>query len=260
MRFKCLLRSLKKSDAYVIDLAVKNGWVYDLTNGFWLKGNVRFKHMHWPILEVFDFGNYEGIDVNGKVVIDVGAFVGDTAIYFLLKGAKKVIAIEPLPANYEELLYNIHLNNMEGRIIPINAMVSNRHMIVEIPTNVPINIRGGSINEFKRHGAGDYVNIESITLSDVINKFKVNPANAVLKLDCEGCEYDIILNDYEHVKLFKEVIFEYHAYVTNRSVTELISAMNKDFSCQLMNKEFYKKYFNNYTKDQLGLMRCVRNR
>ena len=194
------------------------------------------------------------------MVIDVGAFVGDTAMYFILKGAGRVIAIEPLPANYEELLDNIHLNGIEGRIIPINAMVSSRRMIVEIPTNVPINIRGGSINEFKRHDAGDYVNIESITLSDVINKFKVNPANAVLKLDCEGCEYDIILNDYEHVKLFKEVIFEYHAYVTNRSVTELISAINKDFSCQLMNKEFYKKYFNNYTKDQLGLMRCVRNR
>ncbi len=252
------IKELEKSSD--IGFAVENGWAYDLANKYWTKSNVRFRHMHWPILEVFDFGNYEGIDVNGKVVIDVGAFVGDTAIYFLLKGAKKVIAIEPLPANYEELLYNIHLNNMEGRIIPINAMVSNRHMIVEVPTNVPIDIRGGSINEFKRHGAGDYVNIESITLSDVINKFKVNPANAVLKLDCEGCEYDIILNDYEHVKLFKEVIFEYHAYVTNRSVTELISAINKDFSCQLMNKEFYKKYFNNYTKDQLGLMRCVRNR
>jgi FkbM family methyltransferase len=83
-------------------------------------------------------------------VIDVGAFVGDTAMYFILKGARRVVAIEPLPANYEELLDNIHLNGIEGRIIPINAMVGSRRMIVEIPTNVPIYIRGGSIGEFRR--------------------------------------------------------------------------------------------------------------
>jgi len=104
-----------------------------------------------------------------------------------------------------------------------------------------VSIRGSSINMYKKHGISKLIDIESITLSDLINEHAINGDNAVLKMDCEGCEYDIILNDYEHVKLFKEVIFEYHAYVTNRSVTELISAMNKDFSCQLMNEEFYKK-------------------
>jgi len=233
------IKELEKSSD--IGFAVENGWAYDLANKYWIKNNVRFRNMHWPIIEVFDFGNYEGIDVNGKVVIDVGAFVGDTAIYFLLKGAKKVIAIEPLPANYEELLDNIHLNGMEERIIPINAMVNSEHMIVEIPRNVPVSIRSSSIDMYKKHGISKLIDIESITLSDLINEHAINGDNAVLKMDCEGCEYDIILNDYEHVKLFKEVIFEYHAYVTNRSVTELISAMNKDFSCQLMNEEFYKK-------------------
>jgi len=70
-----------------IDLAVKNGWAYDVAGKYWSKNDIKFRHMHWTILEVFEFGNYEGIDVNGKVVIDVGAFVGDTAIYFALKGA-----------------------------------------------------------------------------------------------------------------------------------------------------------------------------
>jgi len=70
-------------------------------------------------------------------------------------------------------------------------------------------LRGGSIGEFRRHGAGDYVNIESITISDIIDRFGINPNDAVLKMNCEGCEYDVILNDYEHVKLFEEVVFEY---------------------------------------------------
>jgi hypothetical protein len=37
-------------------------------------------------------------------------------------------------------------------------------------------------------------------LGDIINEYNI-PSNAVLKTDCEGCEYDVILNDYEHVKL-----------------------------------------------------------
>jgi hypothetical protein len=32
--------------------------------------------MRWPILEVFDFGSFEGIDVNNWVIVDIGTFVG----------------------------------------------------------------------------------------------------------------------------------------------------------------------------------------
>ena len=180
------------------------------------------------------------------MVIDVGAFVGGTAMYFILKGAGRVIAIEPLPANYEELLDNIHLNGIEGRIITINAMVSSRRMIVEIPTNVPIYIRGGSIGEFRRHGAGSYVNIESITISDIINRFGIDPNDAVLKIDCEGCEFDVILNDYDHVRLFREFIFEYHSYAVNKPVDDLLNVLSRDYKCNIKGNK------------DLGIMHCIK--
>jgi len=45
--------------------------------------------------------NYEVPEVlsglRGREVVDVGASVGDTALYFVLNGARKVIAVEPLP-------------------------------------------------------------------------------------------------------------------------------------------------------------------
>jgi len=62
--------------------------------------------------------------------------------------------------------------------------------------------------------------------------------DAVLKMDCEGCEFDVILNDYEHVKLFGEVVFEYHAYAVHRPIAELINTMSKDFNCQTINEDF----------------------
>ena len=46
-----------------------------------------------------EFGDeiYDFCDVNGRYVVDVGANIGASAIYFATKGAKKVLAFEPFP-------------------------------------------------------------------------------------------------------------------------------------------------------------------
>jgi len=46
--------------------------------------------MKESILVILEYGGwYEDLNVKGMVVIDVGAYVGDSAIYFTLRGAKK---------------------------------------------------------------------------------------------------------------------------------------------------------------------------
>jgi len=97
------------------------GWVYDPVNKYWFKNNVKLKQIHDAIFYVFNYGDYEPLNAKGKIVIDVGAFVGDSAIYFVLKGAVRVIAIEPHLGAYTEMLDNIKLNNLEGVIVPVNA-------------------------------------------------------------------------------------------------------------------------------------------
>jgi hypothetical protein len=75
-------------------------------------------------------------------------------------------------------------------------------------------------------------------------------------MDCEGCEYDIILNDYEHVRLFDEVYFEYHAFITKIPVEMLLKKLSKDFECKIVSdEEFYKRH--GYSKKLLGLVKCV---
>ncbi|MCG2872343.1 MAG: FkbM family methyltransferase, partial [Sulfolobales archaeon] len=58
------------------------------------------------------------MNVKNKSIVDIGAFVGDTAIHFAIKGAEKVIAIEPHPRAHEELVENIRINGLEGKIVP----------------------------------------------------------------------------------------------------------------------------------------------
>jgi hypothetical protein len=43
----------------------------------------------------------------GKKVVDIGGFVGDTALYFLSKGAEKIIIYEPVSKNMEALMLNL---------------------------------------------------------------------------------------------------------------------------------------------------------
>lgn len=203
------------------------GWDYDNILGYWIKNGAKFKRIYLPILLIFNYGEYEVLDAKGKTIVDIGAFVGDSACYFALKGARKVIAIEPHPEAYEEMVENVKLNGLEDVIIPVNAGLGSRPSRTCIKDY--INIESSSRMYYGPCGDGS---VPIITLSDIINKFKID-SDAVLKMDCEGCEYDIILNDYEHVKYFRELIFEYHAYAVGKSVLALLRILSKDYECKI---------------------------
>jgi hypothetical protein len=67
-------------------------------------------------------------------------------------------------------------------------------------------------------------------------------------MDCEGCEYDIILNDYNRLSIFKELLFEYHACNVGISVSRLLKKLAKDYNCYVVVKK--GKGF--------GLIHCLR--
>jgi FkbM family methyltransferase len=186
---------------------------------------------------------YASLDVKDKVVIDVGAFVGDSAIYFALKGAKRVIAVEPHPGAFAEMLENIELNNLRNIIIPVNAGLASKSGMVCLEKSFD---NSDTLSIY--HGLGDCINaVPAVTLGELISRFGVDPDNAVLKMDCEGCEYDVILNDYEHIQMFKELIFEYHTDVFNKPVDDLLNMLSRDFRCVVIKSD-----------KNLGIVHCIR--
>jgi len=223
---------LDKSDN--VGRAIANGWSFN--GSFWFKGNVKFVHMRGSILAIFERGYYGSVDVNGKDVVDVGAYVGDSAIYFALRGARRVIAIEPHPLAYAEMLENIKLNNLENVIIPVNAGVASRPGGLRIK-GVDIKSTVSAYHKPSRSGP-----IPVITLGDVISEYSIAD-ESVLKLNCQGCEYDVVLNDYRHVRVFKEVIIEYHA-----GSCALFRVLSRDFECHVVRE----------TNSKYGLLKCIR--
>jgi tRNA/tmRNA/rRNA uracil-C5-methylase (TrmA/RlmC/RlmD family) len=117
------MRSVKGADG---DLIINDLVVTFRRNRYVHVGPVKFIRDRAMIYETFIKQMYSVVDVRGKTVIDIGAYVGDTAIYFVLRGARKVIALEPNPFAYQEMLENIKLNGLEDKIIPVNAALARK--------------------------------------------------------------------------------------------------------------------------------------
>jgi len=129
---------------------------------------------------------YDFLPVKDRVVIDIGANIGDSPIYFALKGAKRVIGIEPDPQVYDFANKNIELNGFSDRIELIRSSVSNK---------------GTNIKDLNKRSL--------ITLKGIIEKYKMIPS--ILKMDCEGCEYDVILSaSCSTLVNFTHIQIEYH--------------------------------------------------
>ena len=155
------------------------------------------------LFENFLGGAYDDLGVSGRVVVDVGAGVGDTAILFALRGASRVIALEPYPALYSIALRNIELNNVKGSVILLNAGLGSSDYYAcgdyEAPSGYVI---------FKPSGKCD-VKVRIYTPESLIKELGID--DAVLKMDCEGCEYEVFRSmKPETIRRFRELIIEYH--------------------------------------------------
>ena len=148
--------------------------------------------------------DYGKLPIKDKVVIDVGSNIGDTAIYFALHGAKKIIGLEPFPKNYELANKNIITNNLSDKIIMLLAGCSSEKRFIKIDPEYESNHESKFI-EFQ-HGK----QIPLLTLEDIIIQYNV-PFGSILKMDCEGCEYDTISSTSEKIlKRFSHIQIEYH--------------------------------------------------
>lgn len=151
---------------------------------------------------VFITKDYDFLKVKDKTVIDIGANIADTSIYFASEGATHVIALEPFPRNYQIAKKNIELNNLNTKITLLKAGGGAEDKEIFINSDYT-----GVCKPVEASSTGEKVNI--ISLSTLVNRFDLD--SACLKLDCEGCEYDAILNTSNDIlRKFSRIQIEYH--------------------------------------------------
>ena len=144
---------------------------------------------------------YHILDVKGKSVLDVGAYVGESAILFALMGARRVVAVEPSPWAYSMARRNVEVNGLDNVIKLVNcAVFKEEGKVLMLPSGeTGIGFKANEIT------SGD-VPVPTCTLDSLIEKY--GPFD-VLKMDCEGCEYDSIPYS-RRVGEVKEILIEYH--------------------------------------------------
>jgi FkbM family methyltransferase len=153
--------------------------------------------------EIFEQNTYgvETAEVRGKTVIDIGANLGMFSLSCLSRGATKLIAIEAQPT-----VYNLGmLNNIAPypAIIPLNYAASDVDgAIVHIP----------NAHVASRVGGTDGDAVETITLATVLDRYNIIGDDLVMKIDCEGSEFNILLPaPTELLRRFNIIYMEVHA-------------------------------------------------
>jgi FkbM family methyltransferase len=182
------------------------------------------------VKEIFFEKEYETLEVKNKIVLDIGANVGDSSILFSRLGAKKVIALEPQIEFFNMCKKNIELNNLEQKIEILNAGLDDKqgHFFIDIKKDS---------KHFAFESATQGIKIPKMTLDEITPDEK----NLVLKLDCELCEYNVILNSTEEcLKKFDRILIEFHDGNKNL-INELTSI---GFKVSILNSRFtFKKKY-----------------
>jgi len=117
------------------------------------------------------------VDVRDAVVLDIGAYLGDSVLYWLYKGAKKVIAVEPVPEHFKVLQLNCSglpvetiLGSVGSRVPKLNMIGSQRYGV------------------WKTQNVNRFLDVPLLSLIELTEKYKPD----VVKLNCEGCEHFLV--------------------------------------------------------------------
>jgi len=135
----------------------------------------------------------------GSIVMDVGAFVGDSTQYFIDRGATTVYAFEPNYEPYMCLLYNC------PRAIPINRPLGKSGQLVYAAWSDTLSNKiGGQAYYIEDRGLADECDVPQYEMS--LDEFTHLEKCDLLKLDAEGAEYRILDNGRKFLDKYKPFI------------------------------------------------------
>jgi len=134
----------------------------------------------------FKEGNYEfQTKITPTSMEDIGAYVGDTAVYLALRypTVERVVITEPNLYLYKYMIDNIARNLKHVQVILDPAVVKNDIAFGEIDmsfTDKP------AIKRFNTSPSQSHIRALLMT------KYRlIIPDGVLVKVDCEGCEYDL---------------------------------------------------------------------
>jgi FkbM family methyltransferase len=207
----------------------------------------------WSVKETFLDSFYTRYSLpiqDGWTIVDIGAGIGDFSIYAAYQHPKTVVyAYEPFPESFALLTKNIALNKLDN-ILPFQVAIWGQAdtLLLDDSSGEPLQVTSKALSPEDEAGA---VKVEAQKLSQVLKLNNIEKID-LLKLDCEGAEYEILLNvSAETFTKIERIIMEYH---------NLDSVQNHQMLAAFLEKMGYHvSCYKNKVHDHIGYLFAERN-
>lgn len=132
-------------------------------------------------------------DISTGYVLDVGAYIGDSALKFLEYNPRKVICLEPEKSNFSLLKKTVEINKIGEKVDILNMGAGDKKEELSIKY-----LKSASCvsNEYR----DNIINLQRI--DDIFYDKKIS----LIKVDVEGFEYEVIKGALEIIKRDKPIL------------------------------------------------------
>ena len=181
----------------------------------------------WIAKETILDRDYERVGcpiVDGWTVLDIGAALGDFAVYVArAHPGVRVFAFEPFAESFARLQENIALNKLPNVVAVRRAISNNAGLVALAKTGAAVQhtITGSTLSG----QASETLRVEALTLSDVFEDHGIERCD-FLKMDCEGAEFEILLNaPTAAFDRIDRICLEYHDGFTAHDHHDLVGCL-----------------------------------
>jgi len=142
-------------------------------------------------------------------IVDIGANIGNHTVYFAKSTKRKIIAFEPEPLNHLCLLANIALNNIASQVRTYEIALGKNDESIKLTMAIE-----GNHGSFTRINSDTPIDrpfeisdaLTTKTLDTALQEYHHNDAIALLKIDVEGMELDVLKGGIQTIKANKPII------------------------------------------------------
>jgi len=169
-------------------------------------------------------------------IIDIGAHIGLFSVYArTLNSSAPIFAFEPEPNNYKLLKENLKQNRIQNIVAKSIAVTSKSDQIT-------LNISQDSHNHSIILPSETHIKVQSTTLERIIQQTP-NQKCDLVKMDCEGAEFEIIgLTSPETFTKIDTLYIEYHEYNPEMKKDSLRSTLEKNgFKTQVSQSHYDRR-------------------
>ena len=193
-----------------------------------LKIGVGSKMEAWSVKETLIDRLYEkyGTAIQpGWVVVDIGAAIGEFTVEAALAGAR-VHAFEPNAGSINILRQNLRANSLNGvETYNLGVWSQSGEIPLHFYNDEPLQAASGQRADVETEDIKS-TSIGVISLPELLEKVG-EPIN-LLKLDCEGAEYEILLDQAPEVfEKIERIVMEYHDLRDGRNYQLLVDEFTK---------------------------------